>query len=141
MPKYLSALVLSMLATTASADWPWEDTNEVRSDYCRGFIVAGLGSRMGPKNNERCAYIASTIFLQLSGELTLLCKERVSSLLHRREPSWKVGKGRAGCQLNYSDRSQKVPNYQGHPTPYNGTSDHPPQKSHVHFLCDHDTIR
>jgi hypothetical protein len=43
MSKYLAAFVMSVLAASASAQWPWEDNDEVRSDYCRGFIVAGLG--------------------------------------------------------------------------------------------------
>ncbi len=43
MSKHLAAFVLCTVATTASADWPWVDSAEVRSDYCRGFIVAGLG--------------------------------------------------------------------------------------------------
>ena len=43
MSKYLIAFVLCVLASSASAEWPWENDDEVRSDYCRGFIVAGLG--------------------------------------------------------------------------------------------------
>lgn len=49
-PRLLSRLALAGLVTLGSAlpaqafDWPWADKGEARYSYCKGFVVAGLGS-------------------------------------------------------------------------------------------------
>ena len=47
MTRALFTLILVLAATRASAtQWPWEEPVSSRSpEYCKGFVVGGLGSK------------------------------------------------------------------------------------------------